>query len=61
MPKRALRIAEQELPEVLNDLIHYLNGFNLMSASAGKQTFRTFNSNVRFILKADVQNFELEW
>ncbi len=26
-----------------------------MSAFAGKQTFRTINSNVRFILKADVQ------
>ncbi len=26
-----------------------------MSAFAGKQTFRTINSNVRLILKADVQ------
>jgi len=26
-----------------------------MSAFAGKQTFRTINSNVRFILKADGQ------
>ncbi len=26
-----------------------------MSAFAGKQTLRTINSNVRFILKADVQ------
>ncbi len=40
MQKRALRIAEQELPEVLNDLIHHPNGFNLMSAFAGKQTFK---------------------
>ena len=32
----------------------------LMSASAGKQTFRIFNSNVRLILKADVQNNQFE-
>ena len=28
---------------------------NLLSAFAGKQTFRTFNLRVCFILKADVQ------
>ena len=31
----------------------------LMSASAGKQTFRIFNSNVRLILKADAQRLSL--
>ena len=30
-----------------------------MSAFAGKQTFRTIKSNVRYILKADVQTEEI--
>jgi len=37
------------------DRKQYINVNNRMSAFAGKQTLRTINSNVRLILKADVQ------
>ena len=55
------RIETETDPKTIKVYAEFYNPDNaeqplaLMSALGRKQTFRTINSNVRFILKADVQ------